>query len=98
MPKNGVSRWGWRGGALAGVLAVALPLALMGAWSPHLFALLRPAMSARMFAGQRIIYSYSGLTPPAGLLQRIEAGEAAGVIFFAGENPRAAAATPALKQ
>jgi beta-N-acetylhexosaminidase len=36
-------------------------------------------------AGQRIIYSYTGLTPPTSLLQRIEAGEAAGVIFF-GDN------------
>ncbi|PWU56775.1 beta-N-acetylhexosaminidase [Micromonospora globispora] len=36
-------------------------------------------------AGQRIIYSYPGLTPPASLLRIIRAGEAAGVIFF-GEN------------
>ncbi|HEY3610863.1 MAG TPA: glycoside hydrolase family 3 N-terminal domain-containing protein [Pseudonocardiaceae bacterium] len=36
-------------------------------------------------AGQRIIYSYTGLTPPAALIQRIEAGQAAGVIFF-GDN------------
>ncbi|MGC9667491.1 glycoside hydrolase family 3 N-terminal domain-containing protein [Planosporangium sp. 12N6] len=36
-------------------------------------------------AGQRIIYSYAGLTPPASLLQHIRNGEAAGVIFF-GEN------------
>jgi beta-N-acetylhexosaminidase len=36
-------------------------------------------------AGQRIIYSYTGLTPPASLIQRIQAGQAAGVIFF-GDN------------
>jgi beta-N-acetylhexosaminidase len=36
-------------------------------------------------AGQRIIYSYPGLTPPASLFQHISNGEAAGVIFF-GEN------------
>ncbi|MCW3820645.1 hypothetical protein ONA91_40055 [Micromonospora sp. DR5-3] len=36
-------------------------------------------------AGQRIIYSYPGLTPPASLMRIIRAGEAAGVIFF-GEN------------
>lgn len=40
---------------------------------------------AQQAAGQRIIYSYPGLTPPASLLSRIRAGEAAGVIFF-GEN------------
>jgi beta-N-acetylhexosaminidase len=36
-------------------------------------------------AGQCIVYSYPGLTPPASLLQHISNGEAAGVIFF-GEN------------
>jgi beta-N-acetylhexosaminidase len=44
-----------------------------------------PAMTARQLAGQRIIYSYPGLTPPASLLQHIRDGEAAGVIFF-GDN------------
>ena len=34
-------------------------------------------------AGQRVIYSYAGLTPPRSLLDAIRAGEAAGVIFFA---------------
>ena len=42
-------------------------------------------LTTRQLAGQRVIYSYPGLTPPALLLQRIRAGEAAGVIFF-GEN------------
>ncbi len=41
-------------------------------------------MSDRQLAGQRIIYSYSGLTPPARLLRRIRNGQAAGVIFFGG--------------
>lgn len=36
-------------------------------------------------AGQRVIYSYSGLTPPPVLLDAIRNGQAAGVIFF-GEN------------
>src|SRR6202007_1748300 len=36
-------------------------------------------------AGQRVIYSYSGLNPPAVLLSLIRQGEAAGVIFF-GQN------------
>jgi beta-N-acetylhexosaminidase len=39
-------------------------------------------MSAAQLAGQRVIYSYSGLTPPASLLTLIRQGEAAGVIFF----------------
>jgi len=33
-------------------------------------------------AGQRVIYSYKGLTPPASLLRLIRQGKAAGVIFF----------------
>ena len=41
------------------------------------------AMSPRQLAGQRVIYAYSGLTPPASLLSLIRAGEAGGVIFFA---------------
>ena len=36
-------------------------------------------------AAQRVIFSYPGATPPAGLLDQISAGEAGGVIFF-GEN------------
>jgi beta-N-acetylhexosaminidase len=42
-------------------------------------------LTNRQFAGQRVIYSYPGHTPPADLLKKISAGEAAGVIFF-GEN------------
>ena len=42
-------------------------------------------LSARQLAGQRVIYSYPGLIPPASLLSAIRHGEAAGVIFF-GEN------------
>jgi beta-N-acetylhexosaminidase len=44
-----------------------------------------PGAMAQEAAGQRVIYSYPGLTPPDSLLARIRAGEAAGVIFF-GEN------------
>ena len=36
-------------------------------------------------AGQRVIFSYPGLTPPQTLLDQISAGQAGGVIFF-GEN------------
>ena len=48
---------------------------------PSLSALLR--LSDAQLAGQRVIYSYSGRTPPALLLAQIRAGDAAGVIFFA---------------
>jgi beta-N-acetylhexosaminidase len=41
-----------------------------------------PALSDRQLAGQRVIYSYGGLTPPARLLWRIRHGQAAGVVFF----------------
>ncbi|MGZ4324472.1 MAG: glycoside hydrolase family 3 N-terminal domain-containing protein [Solirubrobacteraceae bacterium] len=40
-------------------------------------------LSAQQLAGQRIVYAYAGLTPPASLLSAIRAGEAGGVIFFA---------------
>src|SRR6201996_607763 len=42
-------------------------------------------LSPAQLAGQRVIFSYPGLTPPAGLLDQISAGLAGGVIFF-GEN------------
>jgi beta-N-acetylhexosaminidase len=39
-------------------------------------------LSPAQLAGQRVIYSYTGVTPPARLLSLISRGEAAGVIFF----------------
>jgi beta-N-acetylhexosaminidase len=41
-------------------------------------------LSDTQLAGQRVIYSYPGLTPPPALLRVIRRGQAAGVIFFAG--------------
>ena len=43
-----------------------------------------PTLSPAQLAGQRVIYSYSGLTPPARLFRWIRAGKVAGVIFFGG--------------
>ena len=43
------------------------------------------SLSAQQLAGQRVIYSYAGLNPPASLISLIQHGEAAGVIFF-GQN------------
>ena len=44
-----------------------------------------PSLTVPQLAGQRVIYSYSGLNPPPALLSLIQHGEAAGVIFF-GDN------------
>jgi beta-N-acetylhexosaminidase len=41
-------------------------------------------LTGRQQAGQRVICSYTGLTPPDSLLEQIRAGEAAGVIFITG--------------
>jgi beta-N-acetylhexosaminidase len=41
-----------------------------------------PQLGDWQLAGQHVIYSYSGLTPPSGLLTRICKGQVAGVIFF----------------
>jgi beta-N-acetylhexosaminidase len=42
-------------------------------------------LSPRQLAGQRVIYSYAGLTPPESLLTQIKKGQVAGVIFY-GDN------------
>ena len=39
-------------------------------------------LSPAQLAGQRVIYSYTGVKPPARLLTLVSRGEAAGVIFF----------------
>jgi beta-N-acetylhexosaminidase len=44
----------------------------------------RTALTTQQQAGQRVICSYSGLTPPASLLQQISDGEASGVLFITG--------------
>ena len=41
-----------------------------------------PPLDDWQLAGQHVIYSYGGLTPPSGLLTRICKGQVAGVIFF----------------
>jgi beta-N-acetylhexosaminidase len=43
-----------------------------------------PTLTDQQLAGQRIIYSYSGLEPPGRLLWLIRHGRAAGVLFFSG--------------
>jgi beta-N-acetylhexosaminidase len=45
-------------------------------------AALAATLPPAQLAGQRVIYSYSGLTPPSALLKLIRHGEVGGVIFF----------------
>src|SRR5207244_6775502 len=42
-----------------------------------------PALTTPQRAGQHMVFSYAGATPPGALERRIRAGEAAGVILFA---------------
>ncbi|MER5355823.1 glycoside hydrolase family 3 N-terminal domain-containing protein [Kitasatospora sp. NPDC002551] len=46
-----------------------------------------PTTESLQLAGRRVIYSYSGDTPPAALLDAVRAGRAAGVIFFKDNVP-----------
>ena len=73
-------------GTVATLAAGSIPASTAAVQAP---AASRPAALPRLtlaqLAGQRVIYSYSGLNPPAVLLSLIRQGEAAGVIFF-GQN------------
>jgi beta-N-acetylhexosaminidase len=66
------------------VLGAAAPLAgvLSGTPAQAVPGRAQARLSSLQLAGQRVIYSYSGLTVPAALLQAITAGQAAGVIFY----------------
>ncbi|MET9494490.1 glycoside hydrolase family 3 N-terminal domain-containing protein [Streptomyces sp. NPDC006552] len=68
-----------RGALRATTAALAGGLGLAGGTAAA--AALDPAQRA----GQRVIHSYPGLTPPAALMDAIREGRTAGVIFF-GEN------------
>ncbi|MFB7471529.1 glycoside hydrolase family 3 N-terminal domain-containing protein [Kitasatospora sp. NPDC056184] len=46
-----------------------------------------PVTDSLQLAGRRVVYSYSGPTPPPDLLATIRAGRAAGVIFFKENAP-----------
>ncbi len=77
-----------------GQLAVAVAQAAALTAARPLLALLSP----RQLAGQRVIFSYSGLTPPASLLSLIRQGEAGGVIFFKPNIASRAQITRVIKQ
>jgi len=74
--------------SLHGITAVSAGIGLRpGAVSPSAAGVtaaraVLPALDAYQLAGQRVIYSYKGLTPPANLLWAIRHGRVAGVIFF----------------
>ena len=61
-------------------VAVAAPMMLRISSTEPAYAL--AGLTSQQAAGQRVIFSYPGLTPPSSLLQQIRDGEAAGVIFF----------------
>jgi beta-N-acetylhexosaminidase len=42
-----------------------------------------PVPTPAQLAGQRVVFSYAGLTPPSSLIARLRAGTAGGVVFFA---------------
>src|SRR6187431_3264198 len=71
-------------GLVAGTMAAspAIGTPARATTSPHGSA---PRLSLQQLAGQRVIYSYRGLTPPLALLRAIRGGRAAGVVFF-GDN------------
>lgn len=71
-----------------GVLMGGAGIAATGLWrtaGPRARPAPRAKLTPQQLAGQRVIFSYHGLTPPDSLLEQISAGQAAGVIFF-GEN------------
>ena len=80
IPGNAITR---RGALAMGAGAVIGGIGLSGTARAAARELdrLTPAQQA----GQRVIFSYPGTTPPASLLDQISAGQVGGVIFF-GEN------------
>ena len=73
-----------RRGAVKKMLALGAAVPLAGAWSRIRVTKVHSALTSAQLAGQRVIFSYPGLTVPVALLQQISAGQAAGVIFFGG--------------
>ncbi|TDQ01373.1 glycoside hydrolase family 3 N-terminal domain-containing protein [Labedaea rhizosphaerae] len=75
-----------RWGAAIAALALSATVANTVASAASADASATPlALTSQQLAGQRVIYSYPGLTPPQSLFNDIRAGRVAGVIFF-GEN------------
>src|SRR4051812_18822455 len=73
--------------AAGAAVAAAGAGATRAAAAPHTGTVKRrkvppPPPSNPQPAGQRVIFSFPGLTPPSSLLSAISAGQCAGVIFF----------------
>ena len=78
-----------RRGVLKNLLAVGAAVPVVGVLPGTRAPTVRPSaaragLSSAQLAGQRVVYSYPGLTVPSALLDQISAGQAAGVIFFGG--------------
>ncbi|MGN6792432.1 MAG: glycoside hydrolase family 3 N-terminal domain-containing protein, partial [Streptosporangiaceae bacterium] len=93
--------------SLHGITAVPASIGLrQGAVSPSAAGIaaaqnVMQNLDAYQLAGQRVIYSYTGLTPPANLLWAIRHGRVAGVIFFSdnvGSNAHIKAVAKELQQ
>jgi beta-N-acetylhexosaminidase len=84
-----------RRGALKALLVLGAAAPLAGACARSAQAV---ALTSRQVAGQRVIYSYSGLTVPSALLQQIQSGQAAGVIFFRGNISSEAQITSVIRK
>lgn len=65
-----------------GLAALILAVGADGAGSTYNPSPISSKLTPLELAGQRVIYSYRGLTPPGSLLRAIRAGQAGGVIFF----------------
>ncbi len=59
-------------------------------------SVLASTLTPAQLAGQRVIYSYSGFSPPSALLKLIRHGEVGGVIFFGSNFQNAAQFTAAV--
>lgn len=85
-PAGALTRRQLHKAALTGALAaIVLPASGGTALAAGRRTAQASAFTPQQLAGQRVIYSYPGLTPPQSLINDIQAGQAAGVIFF-GEN------------
>ncbi len=62
--------------------AVVHPAPALGRRSARADRLTTPPLTLSQLAGEHVIFSYRGLTPPRSLLAAISAGKAAGVILF----------------
>ena len=82
------------GGLIAGSIGalIALVVASGSGAAPAVASLDAAALTPAQLAGQRMVYGFSGTTPPPALVRRIRRGEAGAVILFGSNAPSNAAA------